>query len=33
MGMAYDVSSGQLLVFGGIAGNTLFRDTWKLVGH
>jgi hypothetical protein len=32
MGMAYDAASGQLLVFGG-QGNTLFHDTWKLIGH
>jgi hypothetical protein len=31
--MAYDAASGQLLLFGGFAGNTFFRDTWKLIGH
>ena len=33
MGMAYDAASSQFLVFGGIGGNTLFRDTWQLIGH
>jgi hypothetical protein len=33
MGMTYDPASQQLLVFGGLAGNTLFHDTWKLIGH
>jgi hypothetical protein len=33
MGMAYDATSGQLLVFGGLAGNMLFHDTWKLIGN
>jgi hypothetical protein len=33
MGMTYDAASHQLLVFGGLAGNTLFHDTWKLIGH
>jgi hypothetical protein len=31
--MAYDAASGQLMVFGGVAGNTIFGDTWKLIAH
>jgi hypothetical protein len=33
MGTAYDAASGQLMVFGGVAGNTIFGDTWKLIAH
>ena len=33
MGMAYDFSNHEQIMFGGVGLNRLYNDTWKLIRH